>query len=200
MSKTSRRPIVVGVTGAMGSGKSYVCDLLGKQGIPCLNTDVIARDEMLTNRDLQHALSSLSGHNLLSPNGQLDKAAIRAYLSKGQEQAERLDALVHPAVRLRVLRWRDQLTCRVAAVECALLLESHFDDLVDYVVVVGAPESVRLERVCRRDGLTEAQIRRFAALQMTQEEKLAQSDFVIDNSGQVPLEPQLDLLLTASGN
>ena len=80
--------------------------------------------------------------------------------------------------------------------ECAILFEAGFEDTVDAIVMVYAPENLRIERAMKRDGATEAQIRARIAAQMDDEEKCRRADYVVYNDGTLPLDTQLSSLLT----
>lgn len=188
--------ISLGVTGGIGCGKTYVCRILEKQGVPVFYTDAEAQREMLENTSLQQTLCNIIGKPVVSAEGLLDKRVISSYISQGEDYAQRVNAVVHPAVRRRMQRWLQEQDARISAVECALLFESGYDDDVDYTIVVDAPLDVKIKRVMERDGHSADHVRKIMALQMADDKKKAMADFVIVNDGLTPLEPQLDFLKT----
>lgn len=191
----SQKKNSIGITGGIGSGKTYICHLLEQRGIPVFYTDYEAKQEMLENRQLQKKLSDLTGSPIILSDGTLNKALLSAYIAQGEQYARHVDALVHPATRRRMRQWLKAQTCPVVAVECALLFESGYNEDVDYAIAVTAPEEVKIARVINRDGHSREHVLRIMALQMTDAERAAKADGVIVNDGMQPLEPQIDHLL-----
>ena len=184
-------PIRVGVTGGVGSGKSYVCHLLEQQNYPVFYTDKEAKLEMNENVEIQHSLSLLLGKNVMASDGQIDKGAMFSYISKGKEYAENVNRIVHPVVRKRMLDWLDRQHTEVAFVECALLFESGYSRDMDYVLLITAPLETRILRVMKRDNRSEASVRQLVELQCTEQEKKERSDYVIENDGVSDINAQL---------
>lgn len=193
-----------GITGGIGSGKTYVSRLLEQRGFAIFNCDCCAKDLMLNDHSLQEELSVLIGCPVLLEDGSLDKRAIGSYLFSSPEHVQQVNALVHPRVRKAFQKWvhdqerhgknEDVLSERWVGMECSILFEAHFDDLVDFVISVYAPENVRLKRVEARDGLTAGQVEERIANQLPEGEKLKRSDFIIRNDGNDRIETQLDEL------
>ena len=188
-----------GVTGGIGSGKSYVLRLLAERGIPVYDSDSEAKRLMLVDADIREGLTGLLGNDVYLPDGELNKPLISAYLFASAQNAERINAIVHPRVKAGFNRWASEQKAPIVALESAILFESGFEDVVDFVVTVCAPIEVRMHRVQERDGATEAQVRKRMAAQMDDEEKCKRSDFVILNDGNKPLDIQIDDLLQILG-
>lgn len=188
-----------GVTGGIGSGKSYVLRLLAERGIPVYDSDSEAKRLMLVDAGIREGLTGLLGNDVYLPDGELNKPLISAYLFASVQNAERINAIVHPRVKAGFNRWASEQKAPIVALESAILFESGFEDVVDFVVTVCAPIEVRMYRVQERDGATEAQVRKRMAAQMDDEEKCKRSDFVILNDGNKPLDIQIDDLLQILG-
>ncbi|MGN0221260.1 MAG: dephospho-CoA kinase [Prevotella sp.] len=178
----------IAVTGGIGSGKSYVCRLLEQRGIRIYDCDSAAKRLMRTDSSLQRQLISLIGANAYV-GGVLNKAAVASFLLQSKANAQAIDAIVHPAVA-RDFR---QSGCRW--MECAILFESGFHQLVDKVVVVTAPQQVRLQRVMDRDHISREKALQWMQRQLPQEEVVERAHFCIANDGIEPLEPQVQHLL-----
>ena len=189
----------LGVTGGIGSGKSYVLRLLAERGIPVYDSDSEAKRLMLVDAGIREGLTGLLGNDVYLPDGELNKPLISAYLFASAQNAERINAIVHPRVKAGFNRWASEQKAPIVALESAILFESGFEDVVDFVVTVCAPIEVRMHRVQERDGATEAQVRKRMAAQMDDEEKCKRSDFVILNDGNKPLDIQIDDLLQILG-
>lgn len=187
--------ISIAITGGIGSGKSYVSSLLQERGIPIYNADNEAKRLMLVDEGIRQDLMALLGESVYE-NGQLNKSLLSTYLFANPENAVRINQIVHPRVKKDFKRWlANQADKEIAGLECAILFEAGFSDTVDAVVMVYAPEDLRLERAMKRDRATEAQIRARMAAQMSDEEKCRRSDYIIYNEGSVPLEEQLSTLI-----
>ena len=183
--------ISIAITGGIGSGKSYVSALLQKQGIPIYNADDEAKRLMLGDEGIREGLIDLLGDEVYT-DGNLNKPLLASYLFADAENAARINSIVHPRVKADFRSWlKAHQESEIAALECAILYESGFEDTLDFVVMVYAPEELRVERAMRRDNATEQQIRARIAAQMNDEEKCRRADYVVFNDGSIPLERQL---------
>lgn len=191
--------IRLGITGGIGSGKSYVARLLAQGGLPVYDTDTEAKRLMLSDADIRAGLISLLGERVYVDE-KLNKPLLADYLFASDEHASRINSIVHPCVKRDFLRWAaSRAEHEVVALESAILYESGFDDVVDYVVAVYAPLEVRIRRAMERDCATEEQVKSRISSQMNEELKRDRADFVIVNDGRA-LSPQLDALLKALKN
>lgn len=191
--------IRLGITGGIGSGKSYVARLLAQRGLPVYDTDTEAKRLMLSDADIRAGLIGLLGERVYVDE-KLNKPLLADYLFASDEHASRINSIVHPSVKRDFLRWAaSRAEHEVVALESAILYESGFDDVVDYVVAVYAPLEVRIRRAMERDCATEEQVKSRISSQMNEELKRDRADFVIVNDGRA-LSPQLDALLNALKN
>ena len=186
--------VKIGITGGIGSGKSYVSRLLTEHyGIPVYNTDSEAKRLMLSDEGIHRRLTALLGKEVYKSDGTLNKPLLANYLFADSCHAGQINAIVHPQVKADFLKWADlQTGCEVVALESAILFESGFDNIVDKVVMVYAPVELRIRRVMLRDGTTEEKIRQRIVAQMDDKAKQERSDFIIFNDGSRPLNLQLD--------
>lgn len=178
----------VGITGGIGSGKSYVCRLLNAKGIQIYDCDSGAKRLMRQSESLRQQLIQLIGDEAYDVDGRLNKAAVSRFLLASEDNAHAIDAIVHPAV------FRDFEQSGLQWVESAILFESGLDRLLDRVVVVTAPLELRIERIMERDHLTREKSLEWIGRQWPQEEVCRRADFEIVNDGR-PLLPQIDQLL-----
>lgn len=186
----------IGITGGIGSGKTYVCHLLQQRGIPVYHCDDQARRLMTESPVIRQKLRQLIGDDTYNIYNELNKPRIAAYLFADAENAARVNAIVHPAVRQDFLQWADLQESPIVAQECALLFEAGFQDTVDLTVEVCAPHDLRLQRAILRDHATADQIQARMAQQMDEDEKRSKADYVILNDG-TDLEAQIDQLIEA---
>lgn len=179
----------IGITGGIGSGKSFVCQLLKQRGIDVYDCDSAAKRLMRTSAPLRQQLTALIGPNTYLEDGSLNKAAVAQFLLASEANAKAIDGIVHPAV------FADYEKSGIDWIESAILFESGLDKLLDKVVVVTAPEEVRIRRVMQRDHISEAKAKEWIARQLPQEAVRARADYEIINDGETPLEPQIDNLI-----
>lgn len=187
----------LGITGGIGSGKSYVAQILATRGIPVYDTDSRAKLLYDTDAGLRDSMIALCGPGIYS-SGRLDRKTLSTLIFSDRALLDRVNSLVHPAVRRDFCRWREALSksgVRACALESALLLGAGLESYVDDVLVVLADDALRLQRAVLRDGASEEAVRARMRHQMTQEELVRRGDFLIYNDGAHPLEAQLESLL-----
>lgn len=189
----------IGITGGIGSGKSYVCNLLKQRGLPVYNCDDEAKRLMTESPIIRHQLTALIGENAYR-NNELNKPIIAEYLFANAENAEKVNGIVHPVVKQDFENWTKEQATPIVVQECALLFESGFSDTVDVTVEIYAPKEIRLERAMKRDNATRQQVEARMASQMDEEEKRAQANYCIINDGKADLNAQIEELFTQLNN
>lgn len=188
MAEDAGRPLRIAVTGGIGSGKSYVCHILSERGIRVYDCDAAAKRLMRSSEDIRRQLCLLIGEEAYVGE-RVNKAAVARFLMESEENTQKVNAIVHPAVGL------DFLMSGLTWMECAILFESGFDRYVDRVVCVTAPEEVRVARIMRRDDISREEAYAWMAKQMPQQEVLARSDYEIVNDGMRDVASQIDRLI-----
>lgn len=189
--------IRLGITGGIGSGKSYVAHLLEEKGFPLYDTDREAKRLTLTHPRIREALSTLLGTEVCQADGTLNKPLLASYLFSSPEHAEQINGIIHPCVYEDFQAWahrQEEAGAQVVMMESAILFESGFQKAVDYVVMVYAPLELRIKRAMQRDAASEAQIRARISAQMDDEEKKRKADYVLYNEEKTPLETQIAAL------
>jgi len=184
----------VGITGGIGSGKTTVCKIFETLGIPIYYADDRAKWLMVNSPALQTGITNLFGKESYNEAGQLNRAYIGGIAFKHPKKLQKLNALVHPAVFVDGENWQQEqmiLQAPYTLKEAALLYESGSHKFLDKMIVVTAPEALRIERVMKRDGLDKTAVQDRIARQMPEEEKVAQADYIINNDGQQLLIPQV---------
>jgi dephospho-CoA kinase len=174
---------VVGLTGGIGSGKSTVADNFAAQGVPVIDTDVIARDLTAPGGAALDAVRAAFGEAVMQADGTLDRAALRRRVFSDSASRHRLEAILHPLIRQRVEQALGTLTAPYALVVVPLLVETGgYRAVLDRVLVVDCPEDMQIERVIARSGLTRDEVTAILAAQASRAERLAAADDVIVNS------------------
>lgn len=189
----------IAITGGIGSGKSYVCRMLEKQGIHVYDCDTAAKRLMRTSNELRGQLTRLVGDNVYSAEGTLQKKVLAEFLLASEANKQALNDVVHPAVAA------DFITSGMEWLESAILFESGFDRRVkfDHIICVVAPTNVRVQRIAARDNITAGKAREWIDAQMPQEEAARRSDFVITNDGIADIQRQvadIQLMLKTANN
>lgn len=181
----------IAITGGIGSGKSYVCRILEKQGIRVYDCDAEAKRLMRTDAELQTGLKQLVGEEVYSADGILQKPVLAQFILTSEANKQAVNNVVHPAVA----RDFEQSDCEW--MESAILFDSGFDRRThfDKVVCVLAPVDVRLQRIMQRDHISQEKAQQWIDAVMPQEELIARSDYEIVNDGERDVEAQVVHLL-----
>jgi len=184
----------VGITGGIGSGKTTVCRIFETLGVPVYDADYWAKWLIANDTELRAAIVALFGSEAYLPDGAYNRAFVAGIVFNNPDKLAALNAAVHPAVEHHSRTWHDQ---KVQAghsytlKEAALLVESGGHLLLDVLIVVTAPEEIRIRRVMERDGIPESAVRARMRNQMPEAEKTALADYLIVNDGQRLLIPQV---------
>jgi dephospho-CoA kinase len=174
-------PLRLGITGGIGSGKTSVCRVFSILGIPVFSADPVASVIMENNDGLKEKINQLAGKDMYAA-GKLDRAELAALIFNNTEALNTINALVHPLVFDQFSQWVLQQESPYVIMEAAILFESGAWKLVDRIATVAAPVEERIQRVIQRNSLTREMVLKRIRNQMTDEEKISKSDYVIRNS------------------
>lgn len=173
----------IGLTGGIASGKSTVADLFEALGAPLIDTDVLAREVVEPGEPGLAAVRDEFGPAVLTERGELDRRKLRSIVFADDEKRRRLESILHPLIRERLLAKLERLDAPYVIIAVPLLIETDFAKLVDRILVVDAPVEVQLARLMARDGSTRAEAQAIIDAQVDRETRLARADDIIDNSG-----------------
>jgi len=189
------RPLRIGLTGGIASGKSTVAALFAACGVPVLDTDQIARDVVEPGEAALGDVVAAFGPHILGSDGRLDRARLRARVFAHPDSRQRLEAILHPAIRTELAHRAESAGGPYQVWVIPLLVEGGQVDRVDRILVVDCPEDVQVARIVARDGGTEDAARAILAAQATREQRLAAADDLIVNTGtEADLAPQVAAL------
>ena len=175
---------VVGLTGGIGSGKSAVGDLFAARGIAVIDTDAIAHQLTAPGGGAMAAIRAEFGDAAATAEGALDRAAMRNIVFADPSARKRLEAILHPLIRIESERRLASADSPYAILMVPLLVESgDYRKRVDRVAVVDCREETQIARVMRRNGLARPEIERILAAQASRAQRLEAADDVIDNDG-----------------
>lgn len=179
------------VTGNIGSGKSTICSIFELLGIPVYYSDYRAKLLMHNNLDVKDALKTLLGEDIYLESGELDRVKMANKIFTNEIILEKVNAIVHPAVRMDYFKWREKQEAPYTLQESALTFEIGGEEYVDGVILVYAPEELLISRSMKRGNATRKQIKDRLSKQMDQELKKKKADFIIDNSMGVSITEQI---------
>lgn len=176
--------LIIGLTGKTGSGKSTVALLLKEKGCYIIDGDVIARQITEKGSEILPILQKAFGEDILDENGELirKKLAQRAFSSK--ESTAILNSITHPVIKKRSedeIAKAENLGYKTAVIDAAAILDSDCKDLCDKIIVVTAPEEIRLERILSRDFITKEQALTRIKAQKSDEYYFRHADIIIRN-------------------
>ncbi|MFO7669665.1 MAG: dephospho-CoA kinase [Bacteroidales bacterium] len=181
----------VGITGGIGSGKSLVCSVLEKFGIPVYYADTEARRLMNTDQELQQAIRDTFGTEAYK-DGELDRKWVGSRVFGDPQLLKKLNHLVHPVVRRDFENWsKGWMDVPYLVEEAAILFESGASQSMNMNVLIYAPGPLRIKRVMERDGVSRAEVERRMVHQMDDEKKKELADRVIFNDERSLLLPQI---------
>lgn len=183
----------IGITGGIGSGKSYVCRLLEERGYAVYDCDSAAKRLIRTSPYIRRRLTALTGPDTykVQESGEymLNKKVVAEFLLASEENTKAIDRIVHPAV------FRDFTLSGMEWMESAIIFESGIYRLVDRVIAVTAPEELRIQRVMARDNISREKVQEWMSRQLPQEEVRQRADFEIVNDEESDIQQQLENIL-----
>lgn len=182
--------IKVGITGGIGSGKSVVSDVIRLLGYPVYNSDIRAKELSDTNGDIRASLIALFGSEIYQ-NNKLNRSLLATYLFQDSLQRAAVNAIIHPVVFADFKTWCATQHAFLVFAESAILVESGFFHSVDKIIVVDAPQMLRLQRVAERDEITMSQAQKRIEAQMNSVELRNQADYIIYNDNEHLLIAQI---------
>lgn len=173
--------LTIGLTGGIGSGKSLAAATLSRLGVPILDGDQAAREIVQPGMPALDEVFAAFGNEFRMSDGQLDRRRLRERVFGNPADRKRLEQITHPRIRQHLLEWRDRQTAPYCVLAVPILVESGLDTLVDRVLVVDCAESLQLQRLLARDGITIELARQMLAAQATRSQRLEQADDVLHN-------------------
>lgn len=181
----------LGITGGIGSGKTTVCRLFELLGISVYYADEESKKLLDEDKEVKDKVVSVFGNSILNDAQFIDRKKLAGIVFNNKEELEKLNAILHPAVGLHFENWLKKQNSPYILKEAAILFESGAYKQVDKVLTVVAPLELKIQRTMKRDGVSKEQVETRIKLQMSDEEKVKRSDFVITNNEQELLIPQV---------
>ena len=182
---------IVGLTGGIGSGKSKALTFFKNKGIPCYQADLAGHKVLNENPEVKAKVQAYFGSEIYTSKG-LDRKALGKQVFNNQEALQFLNGIVHPAVRLDFQNFIEEQQAPFIVSEVAILFENGGEKRYDKIILLTAPEALRIERVMARDGVSETQVRQRMQKQWTDAQKIPLADYVIDNTDWTTTENELE--------
>ncbi|ANB56051.1 dephospho-CoA kinase [Anoxybacillus sp. B7M1] len=180
--------LTIGLTGGIASGKSTVSHMLKEFGIPVVDADLIAREVVRVGEEAYKQIVKEFGSEILQENGEINRTKLGSIVFHHEEKRKRLNAIVHPAVRKKMLEQKETFLrngANAVVLDIPLLIESQLFHLVDKMIVVYVDEAIQLERLIKRNGLAKEDAVARIRAQMPLSDKKSYADAVIDNNGTI---------------
>ena len=177
---------VIGLTGGIGTGKTYVSGLLKDSGAAIVNADLLGHEVYAPQSEGWHAVVDTFGEQIVADNGEIDRRDLGGIVFSDENALLQLNAIMHPRIyalaeqRLNALAGRGENT---AVLEAALLIEAKWTPLVDEVWVTVSPEADIIARLQERNNMDEDTARSRINSQMPQSERVQHADVVLENAG-----------------
>lgn len=185
MAKARSRPFVIGVTGQIACGKSTVLGILAELGATTIDADRVYHELIRPGQPLWQTLRDHFGERIIGADGAIDRRALGSIVFGDPNALTDLERLTHPAIFDAVLDRIDKSTTAVVAIDAVKLVGSAMESLCDRIWLVECDPAAQLDRLMRRNGLSEDEARRRVAAQPALASLRARADLVIDNSGDV---------------
>jgi dephospho-CoA kinase len=180
--------LTIGLTGGIASGKSTVTGMIRELGIPVIDADQVARDVVKVGEEAYAQIVATFGQDILQANGEIDRAKLGAIVFHNERERKKLNAIVHPAVRRRMMEEKEvyvQNGAKTIVLDIPLLFESELTHFIDKVIVVYVDDEVQLERLMKRNGFSKEEALARIRSQLPLREKVKKADAVINNNGTV---------------
>ena len=183
----------LGITGNIGSGKSYVCKIFENLGISVFYSDDETKKLYLI-PSVKELIIKRFGEEVYFEDGTLNKKLLSYHLFKNEEAMRFIESTLYPALNQRFDEWCKQQKSPYVLYESAILFEKNYEKFFDKIIFVSASEDIRLQRVMKRDDCSEENVRSRMRLQMSEDLKISKADYVIYNDGFKAVEPQVEAI------
>lgn len=190
---------IIGLTGSIGSGKSTVSKIIRETGISVICADEVAHQVVKVGTPAYQQIIQFFGKEILLPDQSINREKLGKLVFKDEGKRKLLNSIVHPEVIKKMqqeIKNYQKNKAPLVFLDIPLLYESGLENICDQVVVAYAPETIMIERIKKRDGLSDQEIKNRITSQMSIEEKKKKADYVIDNSGNLTqTKKQIEKLL-----
>jgi dephospho-CoA kinase len=177
--------LTVGITGGIGSGKSTVAEYFRRLGVPVIDADLITRELTRPGHPVYQRVIERFGCGIIGNNGQLERRKLRGVVFQNSKARKDLERIIHPEVWTEIFKQLEAFDSAYTLVVVPLMVESDRVNIFDRVIVVDCDEKNQIERVVRRDGCTEDEVKAIIRVQAPHQARLAIATDIIHNTGDV---------------
>lgn len=193
--KTNKEMIRIGITGGIGSGKSVICDILRLHGIPVFDADKQAKFLNNSSSIIKEKLINHFGEDIYI-DSRLNRKLFSELIFKNEDNLKIANSIIHPEVANSFIEWcQINSNYNIVAIESAILIEAGFKKYIDKLITVFTPEELRIRRVANRDNTNAENIKARIKNQISEEEKIKNSDYIIVNDNSQSLIKQVSEIL-----
>lgn len=183
---------IIGLTGGIGSGKSTVASIFQQLGVPVYNSDIRAKHLMNENEEIIANIKAVFGNSTYNSNGVLQREVLASIVFNNATKLQQLNSIVHPWVKKDTTEWEKKHEAHAYVIkESAILFETGIYKDMYKIILVTAPEDIRINRVMERDSCTRSDVLQRISKQFSDEKKIPLSDYIIVNDGIQALLPQV---------
>jgi dephospho-CoA kinase len=183
--------ISVGITGGIGSGKSTICEIFKLLGVPVFEADMEAKKLLNTNSEIKKRLIDLYGKDIYTSDGTVHRKKLAGIIFNNNIELSRVNEIIHPVVRSEYFEWLKKQETKYIIHEAAILFESGFYKMMDFSILISAPEDIRINRVAKRDNVTFEQVQKRIDNQWSDDRKRKLASWEIVNDNKKLIIPQL---------
>jgi len=188
------KPLSIGLTGGIGSGKSLVADFFNRLGVPVYTSDIEAKSLMQTNSFIRQSLIEAFGNKIYSDSGELNRSELAKIIFNNNEALNKVNSIVHPQVRLHYQEWLLKHMGEPYVIqESAILFDTGLYANFDKIITVTADQEIRINRVMERDLCSRQSVLERMSKQISEQDKIEKSDFVIYNNTELVI-PQIIMI------
>ena len=188
-------PKTICITGNIGTGKSYVCNIFRNLGYPIYNTDIEAKNIVIADQEVKKSIIELLGEEAYLENGEYNRAYVASKIFTDDILLKKLNKIIHPAVAKHYIHWLRKQTSPWVIKESALIFEAKLQKGCNKILLVTAPLQTRIERLKIRDNISVDQIKKKISKQISDHEKIGAVDFVIENDGIQDVQTQVNTFI-----
>ncbi len=194
------KPLIIGITGGIGSGKSTFAEVLRRNGFFVYDSDIEARRLQNENTVIRYELIETFGQEIYDANG-LDRKKLASIVFENPDLLKKINSIVHPAVLADFMIWKEfHSSEKFLFLETAILYESKFNVITDKVILITASENIRIKRVMKRDGISEKSVKSKIKNQLSDNEKIRLADIVINTDDGLPSQNAINNILIELAN
>lgn len=187
--------IRIGITGNIGSGKSYICNKFENKGIPVFYSDKETK-KLYLEPEIKQLIISCFGGNIYLNDGSLNKALMTKILFGDEKKLKFIEDTLYPALFQRFDEWCEKQSAPFVLFESAILFEKKLTDRFDKIIFISAPEDIRIQRVISRDKCTVEAVKSRMKLQWSDEIKAPKADFIIVHDGNDDIEKEVEKIIS----